>query len=705
MEIPDHINSNIPWPDFVFEATGADASSTPARQEGSVPGGSAVGLSDVGPSSANSPSTPSTPLAILERYWGYTAFRGIQHDIIDSILAGHDTLGLMPTGGGKSITFQVPALMLSGTCIVVTPLIALMKDQVQHLRQRGIKATCLHAGLSHEQILRELDNCILGRYTFLYLSPERLHTELFLRKLSKLRVSFVTVDEAHCISQWGYDFRPSYLKIRELRRHLPHAPILALTATATPAVVDDVCGQLDFRPGAQVHRMSFARPNLSYQVVRTDGKLEAIIHTLAITQDCAIVYVRSRSGSRDLALTLQQRGITAIYYHAGLSAAEKDTRQQMWQEGRARVMVATNAFGMGIDKPDVRLVLHLDPPDSLEAYFQEAGRAGRDGQPSVAILFYNDADKRLMARRIAQTFPPKEKVRDIYDDLACYFQLAVDDGLDVRYQLQLDDFCRNFHYFPATVEAALRILQLAGYVDYSDEDDARSRVMFITRRDDLYSVRIHNPLADRVMGTLLRHYEGLFSDYVNIDEAYLARECQATDDEVYDALLALTRMRILHYIPRKQMPSVTYTQRRVSHERIALPPEVYEDRLEQYAERIAAVIHYLDDDLTPRSEQLLSYFGEEAGEAPATPTASAPPSATVAVGDGDVSNIAVPASVPASPLDAALALLSDGGLHHPTELQALPFPPDAINDALLRLLDMGCVTILRGHFTLSDRCQ
>lgn len=572
MQDNDYINEEVPFPDFEGEAF-------PFLPDDAVAGQQGVRLDDAGsaagsasPGAGSDAERPTTPLDVLRHYWGYDAFRGIQQQIIESVLAGHDTLGLMPTGGGKSVAFQVPALLMPGTCIVVTPLVALMKDQVQHLKQRGIKATCVHAGLTHEQILRQLDNCILGRYDFLYLSPERLHTPLFRQKLARLRVSLITVDEAHCISQWGYDFRPSYLLIKELRHLLPDTPVLALTATATPSVMDDIVRQLEFRDGSQTFRMSFDRPNLDYQVVKTDGKLQAILHTLAITEGSSIVYVRSRSGSRDLALCLQQQGITASYYHAGLSSAEKDVRQEMWQTGRTRVMVATNAFGMGIDKADVRLVLHLDPPDSIEAYFQEAGRAGRDGQPAVAILYYNESDKRLMSKRITQTFPPKEKVRDIYDDLACYFQLAVGDGLDLRYELDINDFCYRFRYFPATVEAALRILQRAGYVVYSDEDDAKSRVMFIVHRDDLYSLRVHNPVADRVLYTILRHYEALFSDYVYIDESFLARECDCTEDEVYEALLGLTRLRILHYIPRKKVPSITYVQRRVEHSRIALPP-------------------------------------------------------------------------------------------------------------------------------------
>lgn len=631
----------------------------------------------------------ATPVEVLHAYWGYDSFRGIQEQIVESILAGHDTLGLMPTGGGKSVTFQVPALMLPGTCIVVTPLVALMKDQVQHLRQRGIKATCIHSGLTHDQMLREFDNVILGRYKLLYLSPERLHTDLFRQKLSRLKISFITVDEAHCISQWGYDFRPSYLQIKELRRLIPDTPVLALTATATIDVVDDIRHQLLFPPEAPTHRMSFARPNLDYRVERTDSKLAAILHLLTMTEGSAIIYTRSRAGTRDIAFTLQQEGITASYYHAGLSSAEKDTRQQMWQEGRARVMVATNAFGMGIDKSDVRLVLHFDSPDSLEAYFQEAGRAGRDGQPATAILYFNASDQRIMRQRIQQTFPPKEKVRDIYDDIACYFQLAVGDGLDMHYEFDLNDFCCRFHYFPVTVEAALRILQRAGYLLYNEEDNTRSRVMFIVHRDELYDYRIANDTADQVLLAVLRYYEGTFSEYIPIDETLLARECDCTPEEVYDALLGLTRRRILHYIPRKNNPSIHYLQRRVDHDRVLLSKEVYEDRLEQYTRRITSVIRYLENDETPRSEQLLAYFGEKVH----TDEEVAPCSEEVAGRKPQAADAL-------TPQQAVEQLLADGQLHHPSEFHALPYDVADTNAALLALLDKDRCILFNGHFQM-----
>lgn len=668
------IMDNIPWPeDFPPENGNGEGLEAPLG----------VSASD---------KQPSTPLEALKYYWGHDAFRGIQESIINSILEGHDTLGLMPTGGGKSIAFQVPAMLMDGTCIVITPLVALMKDQVTHLRQRGIKAACIHSGLNRGQIIRELDNCILGHYKFLYLSPERLHTELFLTKLQRIEVSFITVDEAHCISQWGYDFRPSYLQICSLREILPTKPMLALTATATAEVIKDIQGQLKFKKDAQTFRMSFERPNIAYKVCHTDNKRAEIIHLLKYSEGSAIVYTRSRSESRNFALTLQQEGISATYFHAGLSTAEKDTRQQMWQDGHSRVMVSTNAFGMGIDKADVRLVLHLDVPDSIEAYFQEAGRAGRDGQPAEAILYCNDSDERSLRKRIQETFPPKEKVREIYDDLACFFQLAVGDGQDVRYEFNLDTFCYNFHYFPLTVEASLRILQCGNYLIYNEEDDTKSRVMFIVFRDELYNFRNSTVVGDKVLQALLRHYEGLFTDYILIDESLLAKECDCTEDDIYEALLGLTRRRILHYIPRKCKPSVTYLQRRIEHDRLVLPPEVYENRLEQYARRVNAVINYMNNSTTCRSQLLLEYFGDKSGKD---------------CGHCDVCEYyheSKPKPKKENALQAALLdILADGKTHSPAELHDLPYSFESINDTLLDLMDQGRLTILHGQFILKEK--
>ena len=552
---------------------------------------------------------PTDPRIMLQRVWGYPDFRGIQRDIIDSILAGHDTLGLMPTGGGKSLTFQVPAMMMEGTCLVITPLIALMKDQVEHLRKKGIRATAIHSGLSRDEINQELDNVILGRYKFLYLSPERLHTDLFQLKLNYMKVSFIAVDEAHCISQWGYDFRPSYLQLKEIRQLLPEKPILALTATATNLVVDDIQQQLRFRE-KRVFRMSFARPNLTYIVQMSDDKLGDLIQLLEQSEGSAIVYTRSRGGTRDTALALQAAGLSALYYHAGLPTADKAFRQESWQRDEARVMVATNAFGMGIDKPDVRLVVHLDPPDSIEAYFQEAGRAGRDGAPARSILLFNARDTRSLSQRIGQTFPAKDKVREIYDDVAYFLQVGEGEAEGKVREFDLEKFCVKFKHFPLTVVNVFTILERAGYLSYTDKHDTKSRIMMIVQRDELYRIHLRARRGDKVLTTLLRQYTGIFSDYIFIEEATLAEKCDLTEHQVYHALKALNAERIIHYIPRKNVATVTYLTPRVDGQKLALTPEVYEKRLEQYEHRINSMLTYCTDPTTCRSQLLLSYFDE-----------------------------------------------------------------------------------------------
>ena len=411
--------------------------------------------------------------SILRQYWGYDDFRGIQREIIESIGSGNDTLGLMPTGGGKSITFQVPALAQEGTCIVITPLIALMKDQVDNLRRRGIRAAAIYSGLTHEEIITTLENCIFGGIRILYVSPERLSSELFQTKLRHMKVSFITVDEAHCISQWGYDFRPSYLEIAKIRKLLPGVPVLALTATATPQVVEDIQEKLGFPPANQteekphVFRMSFERKNLAYVVRNTADKREELIHILSSMKGSAIVYARSRRRTKEFADFINEAGITATFYHAGLDSVVKDDRQKAWQEDKVRVMVATNAFGMGIDKPDVRLVIHIDSPDSIEAYFQEAGRAGRDGLKAYAVLLYNNADQRKLEKRIADTFPEKDYIREVYEHLAYFYQIGVGSGYNHTFEFNIDQFCHTFHHFPIQVDSALKILTRAGYIEYT----------------------------------------------------------------------------------------------------------------------------------------------------------------------------------------------------------------------------------------------
>lgn len=550
-------------------------------------------------------------LDILKRYWGYDGFRGVQADIVQSIGAGHDTLGLMPTGGGKSITFQVPGLALEGVCLVVTPLIALMKDQVAHLRERGILAAAIYSGMSHDDILGTLENCILGRTKFLYVSPERLSYDLFRTKLRHMTVSFITVDEAHCISQWGYDFRPAYLEIAEIRKELPQVPVLALTATATPQVADDICRRLSFRETGHVFRMSFERKNLYYYVRRADDKMQELLHILQQTKGSTIVYTRNREQTREVAHALTAQGLTAVYYHAGLTSLDKDVRQRAWSEGEFRIMVATNAFGMGIDKPDVRWVIHMDVPDSVEAYFQEAGRAGRDGKPAYAILLTNAYDKAKLRRRIAEQFPEKTFIAQIYEELSYFLEIALGDGFQVTREFNLEAFCREYRHFPVPVVSALNILTRAGYLQYRDEDDAHSRVLFIMTRDELYRLYRVSERTERVLQALMRCYSGLFSQYVTIEEAQLAQQTGLSADEVYEVLLDMTRQRILHYVPAKRIPRITYLTRRIESERLVIPAGVYEDRLEQYKQRIEAVIHYVEDTAHCRSQLLLAYFGEE----------------------------------------------------------------------------------------------
>lgn len=548
---------------------------------------------------------------ILKQYWGYDDFRGIQKEIIESIGNGHDTLGLMPTGGGKSITFQVPALAQPGLCLVVTPLIALMKDQVRNLRDRGIKALAVYSGMTREEILVALENCIFGDYKFLYISPERLDTEIFRTKLRKMKVSMITVDESHCISQWGYDFRPAYLKISEIRELLPDVPVLALTATATPEVVKDIQTKLGFKKGSNVFRMSFERKNLAYIVRPTENKQEELLHILNSVPGCAIVYTRNRKRTREVAELLVSKEITATFYHAGLNNDAKDQRQKSWLTGESRVIVATNAFGMGIDKPDVRIVIHIDMPDSPEAYFQEAGRAGRDGQKAYAVLLYAKSDKTNLNKRIADTFPDKGYIRKVYEDVNYFFQMAMGDGLGCTFAFNLDEFCRNFKHFPVQADSALKILTRAGYLEYTDEQDNASRILFTMRRDELYKLHENDPDTEKLVNVILRSYTGLFTDYAYIKEDSLAIRSGLNRQRIYEILLMLTRRHVLHYIPRKKTPYIIYTRERHEKERLAITKEIYEERKESYTARIKAMIEYATADDKCRSRMLLRYFGEK----------------------------------------------------------------------------------------------
>ena len=549
-------------------------------------------------------------LSILRQYWGYDSFRGIQQDIIESIGSGKDTLGLMPTGGGKSVTFQVPALAMEGMCLVITPLIALMKDQVSHLKGQGIRALAIYAGMTRSEISQTIDNAIFGGYKFLYVSPERLETDAFRLRLKQMHISMIVVDECHCISQWGYDFRPSYLRIADIRSIMPEVPVLALTATATPEVVADIQHQLRFRQ-ENVFRMSFERANLAYCVRKADDKRGQLLHILSSVPGSAIIYVRNRKRTKEVAEMLQHEKVSATYYHAGLEQVVRDMRQREWQEGKCRVIVATNAFGMGIDKPDVRLVIHIDIPDSIEAYFQEAGRAGRDGRKSYAVLVYDNSDLTTLRRRVAETFPDKDYIRDVYEKLQFYYQMAMGDGLGCVKEFKIDDFCVKFKLFPVQADSALRILTQAGYIAYTDEQHRASRLMFTMQRDELYKLQRLSDEADRLIQTTLRCYTGLFSDYAYIDEELLALRTYLTHDQVYHIFRYLSQQHIVSYIPAKSTPYIIYTRERVEKRHLVIPPSAYEERKERMIGRVEAMIRYVQNQVTCRSRLLLSYFGEE----------------------------------------------------------------------------------------------
>ena len=616
--------------------------------------------------------------SLLKQYWGYDDFRGIQREIIESIGSGHDTLGLMPTGGGKSITFQVPALAQEGTCIVITPLIALMKDQVDHLLRRGIRAAAIYSGLTHEEIIVTLENCIFGNVRILYVSPERLSSELFQTKLRHMRVSFITVDEAHCISQWGYDFRPSYLEIAKIRKLVPDAPVLALTATATPAVVKDIQDKLTLKTERtfNVFRMSFERTNLTYVVRHTTDKRKELIHILSSVKGTAIVYARSRRRTKEFSEMLNEAGIPATFYHAGLDTTVKDERQQAWQHDQVRVMVSTNAFGMGIDKPDVRLVIHIDCPDSIEAYFQEAGRAGRDGFKAYAVLLYNDADERKLEKRIADTFPEKDYIRQVYEHLAYFYQIGVGSGYNHTFEFNIDKFCHTFRHFPIQVDSALKILNRAGYIEYTEEQDNQARVMFTIGRNDLYRLENTSPSEEKIITALLRNYGGLFTDYNYIDESFIASQTQLEPHQVYMTLKGLSQRHILHFIPQKKTPYIRYTQRREDMEHIMLPPAVYEERKRQYEERIHAIINYATNDQVCRSRQLLRYFGEDDSHDCHLCDVCLAHRPEGKVTEARFTNA----------MEQILARLDDGKPHPITDLRDIQLPTDELDAALEYLL-------------------
>lgn len=554
---------------------------------------------------------PTTDIhQLLEKYWGYTQFRDLQEDIIMSVLEGRDTLGLMPTGGGKSITFQIPTLAMDGMAIVVTPIVSLMKDQVDNLVARRIKATYLHAGLSMREHRRVMEKCQNGNCKFLYISPERLQNEAFIDRIKHLNICLIVVDEAHCISQWGYDFRPSFLEIAKLRKVFKNVPVLALTATATPVVVADIQEKLQFR-SPNVFTKSFKRDNISYVVRHTTEKMGELVHIVKSVPGSGIVYARSRKRTKLIADELRRNGISADHYHAGLTIEEKEDKQNKWKNDEIRVIVATNAFGMGIDKPDVRLVIHVDVPNTLEEYYQEAGRAGRDGKRSFAVMLVKDTDKRILHRHISEAFPEKEFIRKVYERVGNFLNVAIGEGYQQMLDFNFNLFCKTFNMPILPTHNSLNILTRSGYIQFVEEIETQSRVMILARKDELYNIPTTAPRADEVLQALLRTYSGLFADYVFINEDVLSYRYGLTPQTIYDSLLELTRMHILHYIPRKRTPYIIYTTSREEPQHVAIPRAVYEDLRSRMEQRVEAVIGYCCRDDICREQFLVEYFGEE----------------------------------------------------------------------------------------------
>ncbi|MBQ5644571.1 MAG: RecQ family ATP-dependent DNA helicase [Bacteroidaceae bacterium] len=611
---------------------------------------------------------------ILKRYWGYDDFRGIQRDIIESIGQGRDTLGLMPTGGGKSITFQVPTLAGDGLCIVVTPLIALMKDQVANLRSRGIKALAIHAGMRTSEVVTALENCIFGDYKFLYISPERIDSELFLKKIKRVNVRLITVDEAHCISQWGHDFRPAYRRIAELRDMFPGVPLLALTATATPEVVDDIQQQLCFRE-KNCYRMSFGRKNLAYVVRYTENKAAELLHILGRVGGSAIVYTLNRKKTKEVCDFLTAHGITAEYYHAGLSPESKDAKEEAWKTGRARVMVSTNAFGMGIDKPDVRLVVHIDLPSSIEAYFQEAGRAGRDGEKAYAVTLFSQIDKQIVARRLSDNYPSREFIRDVYDEICYYYNMALGDGLDCTFEFSLGDFCKKYHRPTLQTDSALRLLTRMGYLEYVEEMEYASRVRFIVDKDALYRFRELPADYELLINAILRNYSGLFTDFAFIDERYLSRVTKLSRHRMYEILVSLHSKRLVQYAPSKKCPIITFTRHRVLGSDLRFEHAVYDERRAIFGDRLNAVIGYATAKDKCRSRMLLEYFGEKN---------CAPCGCCDVCAAERAKETAVQQPLP---VEGVMQLLSDGGFHSLDELGQLGLSRPVMKELLRGLCD------------------
>ncbi len=624
---------------------------------------------------------------ILKEYWGFNDFRGIQREIIESIGSGRDTLGLMPTGGGKSIAFQVPALAGEGLCIVVTPLIALMKDQVANLRSRGIKATAIYSGMRTSDVVTALENCIFGDYKFLYISPERISSELFVKKIQRVKVQLITVDEAHCISQWGHDFRPAYRQICELRRMFPSAPVLALTATATPEVVKDIQQQLNFRE-ENCYSMSFERKNLVYVVRRTENKAKELLHILSRIEGSAIIYTLNRKKTKEVCDFLLANGVTAEYYHAGLSPESKDAKEHAWKSGTARVMVSTNAFGMGIDKPDVRLVVHVDLPSSVESYFQEAGRAGRDGEKAYAVVLYSNGDSRVVTRRLSDNYPPQDFIREVYDEVCYYYCMALGDGMDCTFEFSLGDFCKKYHRPTLQTDSALRILTRMGYIEYVEEMEYASRLRFIVDKDALFRFRGLPKEYELLINAILRNYSGLFTDPAFIDERYLSRVTSLSRHRMYEILVSLASKGLVMYAPSKKCPIITFTRHRVLGSELRFSREVYDERRAVFADRLNSILSYATREDKCRSRLLLEYFGEKK-------------SSECGNCDVCVASRAGGKKAPVSaPAEWLLDYLSDRKLHSLDELDAMGLSRKAMTELLRTMCDEEKIEIVDGKIRI-----
>ena len=545
---------------------------------------------------------------ILKKYWGFDAFRPLQSEIIQSILNGNDTLALLPTGGGKSVCYQVPALAMKGLCLVVTPLIALMKDQVDALKRKSIPALMIHSGMSSRDVKKTLQNATSDYFKFLYVSPERLETSLFKEYLPALDIQLIAVDEAHCISQWGYDFRPSYLKIAELRKELPDVPVLAVTASATPEVQKDIIAQLNFS-GNTIFKQSFERPNLSYEVIKVDAKIPALLELLSRIKGSTIIYCRSRKRTQEISNLINLQGLKSVHYHAGLSQEERNKRQKLWMDNQVNTIVCTNAFGMGIDKPDVRLVVHIDVPDCIENYYQEAGRAGRDGSSSIAALLCNDMDAEKLKNEITLKFPGQERIRVVYQSLCNFFQVPSYSGSGINYRFDFELFIRNFKLNANEAYNCLKILEQDGHISFREQNFIPPTLVFQTTKKELYEFEKMYPQYEELLTNLLRVYEGIFDFPAFISETYIGRILKKQEHEIISSLKEIARFGIISYTPLNQEPQIQFLKNRVPAEELKIDIKAYEKRKEAAQERVKAMTGYLQNDLC-RSRKINDYFGE-----------------------------------------------------------------------------------------------